>query len=93
MKLPNKLAGLTLFIGTALALGACTPQKEQWTFPEYNGPHTVIMPDPPCTAAGYFTSNTPGKYYKCEYNGSRWLKTLYSCPPGQNFNQAKRKCE
>ncbi|RQO50483.1 chitin-binding domain-containing protein [Pseudomonas sp. KBW05] len=93
MKLPNKLAGLTLFIGIALALGACTTQKEQWTFPEYNGPLPVINPDPPCTAAGYFTSNTPGKYYRCVFNNNRWLKYVFSCPTGQNYNQAKQKCE
>jgi hypothetical protein len=91
-------AGKAVFlIGLALATSACTTKVEQWDYPEFLGINPNIAPDPPCntTGAGYFTSNTPQKYFRCVYdsNDSRWLKYHFTCPGVQNFNQTTQKCQ
>ncbi len=82
-------------IGLALATSACTTTPEQWVYPEFLGINPDIPPDPPCTKAGYFASNTPQKYYRCIYevNHQRWIKYLFTCPGELNFNQTTQKCQ
>ncbi|WP_425273331.1 chitin-binding domain-containing protein [Pseudomonas petroselini] len=52
---------------------------------------------PPCeqTGAGYFKSTViVGGYYRCIYDSSiqRWKKYNYTCPSGQEFSDAVKKC-
>lgn len=96
IQMKRRTPSLVLLIGMALLTSACSTEKQQWDFPEFLGvSHTPIAPDPPCsvTGAGYFRSNTPGKFYRCLYTDYRWVKYNFSCPGTQNFNQSTQKCE
>lgn len=90
-----RAAQLALMMSAVLMMAACAPPNGELIYPEFLGVSTQpIQPDPPCNAAGYFTSNTPGKYYRCVWNSStnRFIRYIYSCPSGQNFDQASQKC-
>lgn len=92
----NRTAKTLLLLALTSLASACSTKVEQWTYPEYIGVRdATVAPDPPCTVAGFFRSNTPGKYYKCVYSNThgRWVKTILSCPTGQNFDEAAQRCK
>jgi hypothetical protein len=98
IKLTNRHVPKAVFlIGLALFASGCTTEKPTWDSPEFLGISNPNPPDPPCntTGAGYFTSNTPHKYYRCVYddNQGRWVKYHFTCPGTQNFNQTTGKCQ
>lgn len=74
---------VALGLGIALFISACATESP--------------MADPPCeqTGAGYFKSTVfVGGYYRCIYDSSiqRWKKYNYTCPSGQEFSDAVKKC-
>lgn len=73
----------------ALLVSACSTEIN----PEQRGVSSAKnVPDPPCTVAGYFKSNEPGKYYQCIYSSAqgRWLKKLFHVLQGKTLMKSRK---
>jgi hypothetical protein len=50
--------------------------------------------DDTCTREGTFKSSVvSGVYYKCVWDGSKFLKYVYRCPAGQEFDEVLQRCK